>query len=79
MRSISRVGMWDASTIVGGARRQVPASHTLTAPRSFPPHEGEGGAPQAASTPFSISSGFSSPVWNISRTMSEPPTNSPFT
>ncbi len=36
-------------------------------------------APQAPSTPFSTSSGFSSPAWNISRTMSAPPTNSPFT
>lgn len=34
---------------------------------------------QPARTPFSASMGFSSPDWNISRTMSLPPTNSPLT
>ena len=33
----------------------------------------------AARTPFSVSSVFSSPDENISRTMSDPPTNSPLT
>ncbi len=32
-----------------------------------------------AATPFSAKSCCSSPAWNISRTMSQPPTNSPFT
>ena len=30
-------------------------------------------------TPLSLSSCCNSPAWNISRTMSQPPTNSPFT
>ena len=34
---------------------------------------------QAGSRPFSASRVFSSPAWNISRTMSQPPTNSPLT
>jgi hypothetical protein len=42
MRSIGRVGVSDATTIVFGAARP-PDSPTLTASRSFPPHEGEGG------------------------------------
>jgi hypothetical protein len=54
-----------------GTRRVSPPDRYAVCP----PHEGEG----YLSTPFSISSGFSSPDWNISRTMSEPPTNSPFT
>jgi hypothetical protein len=33
----------------------------------------------AALTPFSVSSCCSSPAWNISRMMSQPPTNSPLT
>ncbi len=41
---------------------------------------GQAGQPMARSrmaTPFSSRSGISSPDWNISRTMSQPPTNSP--
>ena len=37
------------------------------------------GADQAALTPLSLKSVSSSPDWNISRTMSQPPMNSPFT
>ena len=38
------------------------------------------GLPQAGwRTPLSTSSDFSSPDWNISLAMSQPPTNSPFT
>jgi hypothetical protein len=47
-----------------------------------PPHlNGEGGnyAAFASVTPFSLKSCSSSPVSNISRTMSQPPMNSPFT
>ena len=33
----------------------------------------------ATAMPFSVSSGCSSPAWNISRMMSQPPTNSPLT
>ncbi len=33
----------------------------------------------AKAMPFSVSSGCSSPAWNISRMMSQPPTNSPLT
>ena len=34
---------------------------------------------QASMAPAASRTGFSSPLWNISRTMSQPPTNSPFT
>lgn len=37
------------------------------------------GAQAAALMPLSVNSFCSSPAWNISRTMSQPPTNSPFT
>src|SRR5690606_12660494 len=40
---------------------------------------GRVGGYAAAMTPFSARYGFSSPVSNISFTMSQPPTNSPFT
>ena len=33
----------------------------------------------AAKRPFSVNSACNSPAWNISRTMSQPPTNSPLT
>ncbi|CAN5470202.1 hypothetical protein BH11PSE4_BH11PSE4_14190 [soil metagenome] len=33
----------------------------------------------AAITPFSDNNACNSPAWNISRMMSQPPTNSPFT
>jgi hypothetical protein len=36
-------------------------------------------APAFTVTPFSLSVCCNSPAWNISRTMSQPPTNSPFT
>ena len=38
-----------------------------------------GRAPSFTGTPLSLSSACSSPAWNISRMMSQPPTNSPFT
>lgn len=37
------------------------------------------GAQAAALMPLSVNNFCSSPAWNISRTMSQPPTNSPFT
>jgi hypothetical protein len=37
------------------------------------------GAQAAALMPLSVNSFCSSPAWNISRTMSQPPMNSPFT
>lgn len=37
------------------------------------------GAQAAALMPLSVNSFCNSPAWNISRTMSQPPTNSPFT
>ena len=42
MRSIGRVGMSDAATIIVDAEH-APDSPTLIASRSVPPHEGEGG------------------------------------
>ena len=43
MRSIGRVGLCDATTMVAGRHRTASDSPTLTAARSVPPHEGEGG------------------------------------
>jgi len=40
---------------------------------------GGGQASALLAMPFSFSSAVSSPDWNISITMSQPPTNSPFT
>ncbi|GKQ55879.1 hypothetical protein BRSPCE3_67340 [Bradyrhizobium sp. Ce-3] len=48
-------------------------------PRLADPARGQGQAATSTGMPLSANSCCNSPAWNISRMMSQPPTNSPFT